>query len=229
LFISGSGEAWVEGANFETVDATLFAGRTTITVPVNNPAVNFVSSFVLVPGFVEQGDLAHSLVNNIPAFNGGSHIDAFRKYFVSNLLTVLSREIRKRSLTPNRSDILETLLIYNVTQMNRPDFDEYKRGTLVEGDINLLKFNELVAWSMGGFRVGMINEIGGLGQYNERYGYIEHYCYDRLKPKGYDFYLLADHYDLSLTSPDPQYEEWKRLSRTNQINVSFSDWLGGRS
>jgi len=113
--------------------------------------------------------------------------------------------------------------------MNRSDFDEYKRGTLIEGDVNLLKFNELVAWSMGGFRAGMINEIGGLGQYNERYGYIEHYCYDRLKPKGYDFYLLADHYDLSLTSPDSQYEEWKRLSRTNQINVSFSDWLGARS
>jgi DNA gyrase/topoisomerase IV subunit B len=102
---------------------------------VNNPAVNFASSFVLVPGFVEQGDLAHSLVNNIPSFNGGSHIDAFRKYFVSNLLTALSREIRKRSLTPNRSDILETLLIYNVTQMNRPDFDSQSKTRLINEEV----------------------------------------------------------------------------------------------
>ena len=119
----------------KSVDATLFAGRNTITVPVNNDAANFSSSFVLVPDFVAQGDLAHSLVNNIPAFNGGSHIDAFRKHFVGNLLTALSREIKRRSLSPNRSDVLETLLIYNVTQMNRPDFDSQSKTRLINEEV----------------------------------------------------------------------------------------------
>jgi hypothetical protein len=112
--------------------------------------------------------------------------------------------------------------------MNRTGFEEYKRGTLIEGEVNLLKFNELVAWSMGGFRVKMIKEIGGIGQYNGRYGYIEHYCYDKLKPMGYDFYLLADHFDLSLDSPDPQYSEWKQASASRNTDLKFNDWLRTR-
>lgn len=115
--------------------AALFAGYEPVVINTDVPDKQFESEFILVPNFVESGDASHSLVNNIPVFNGGTQIDAFRKHFVTNLLNHLTRESKRRGLTPNRSDVLETVLIYNVTRMLKPDFDSQSKSRLINEEV----------------------------------------------------------------------------------------------
>jgi DNA gyrase/topoisomerase IV subunit B len=85
-----------------------------------------------VPDFVKGGgDFAFSLVNAIPLFNGGTHIDAFRKGFYNGLLSGLERESKRRKLTPNRSDVSEGLLIYATLEMAAPSFDSQAKARLI--------------------------------------------------------------------------------------------------
>lgn len=91
----------------------------------------FNSRFWLVPDFVADGDFAFSLVNAIPLFNGGTHIDAFRRHFYTGLLNDLDRENRRRKLIPNRADVSDGLLIYNVTEMANPSFDSQSKTRLI--------------------------------------------------------------------------------------------------
>jgi DNA gyrase/topoisomerase IV subunit B len=119
----------------KNLERGLFGTRDTFSVLMEDSAAGFSSQFVLVPNFVTSGDHCHSLVNNIPVFNGGSHIDSFKRHFISNLLAGLQRENKRRGLTPNRSDVLETLLIYNVTRMNRPDFDSQSKTRLINEEV----------------------------------------------------------------------------------------------
>jgi DNA gyrase subunit B len=109
----------------------LFVGYDPIQITAHVPDKQFESEFVLVPQFVESGDISHSLVNNIPVFNGGTQIDSFKKHFVANLLNALTRESKRRGLSPNRTDVLDTLLIYNVTRMIKPEFDSQSKTRLI--------------------------------------------------------------------------------------------------
>jgi DNA gyrase/topoisomerase IV subunit B len=113
----------------------LFTGYEPVMISADVPDKQFESEFILVPNFVDAGDISHSLVNNIPVFNGGTQIDAFKKHFVTNLLNHLSRESKRRGLTPNRSDVLETVLIYNVTRMLKPDFDSQSKTRLINEEV----------------------------------------------------------------------------------------------
>lgn len=113
----------------------LFAGYDPVVISADVPDKQFESEFILVPNFVQSGDMSHSLVNNIPVFNGGTQIDAFKKHFVANLLNSLTRESKRRGLTPNRSDVLESVLIYNVTRMLKPDFDSQSKTRLINEEV----------------------------------------------------------------------------------------------
>jgi len=114
---------------------SLFAGYEPIVINMDLVDKQFASEFILVPNFTDSADMSHSLVNNIPVFNGGTQIDSFKKYFVSNLLNNLTRESKRRGLTPNRSDVMETLLIYNVTNMLKPDFDSQSKTRLINEEV----------------------------------------------------------------------------------------------
>jgi DNA gyrase/topoisomerase IV subunit B len=116
---------------------SLFSGYDTVLITANVPDKQFDCEFILVPQFVETGDISHSLVNNIPVLNGGTQIDAFKKYFVVNLLNNLARESKRRGLTPNRTDVLDTLLIYNVTRMLKPDFDSQSKTRLINEEVEV--------------------------------------------------------------------------------------------
>ena len=98
-------------------------------------ATGFVSKFWLLPNFIPDGDLAFSLVNAIPLFNGGTHLDAFRRHFFAGLLAGLERENRRRKLTPNRADVSEGLLTYNVTEMTNPSFDSQSKTRLINESV----------------------------------------------------------------------------------------------
>ena len=112
------------------IEQTLFGKTKTIVIDINDEENDFLSKFIVVPDFVSDGDHYHSLVNNIPAINGGTHMDAFRLAFFKNLLTALEKESKKRKLYPNRADISEGLLIYNITEMDAPNFDAQSKTRL---------------------------------------------------------------------------------------------------
>ncbi|MCS7317266.1 MAG: toprim domain-containing protein [Candidatus Dojkabacteria bacterium] len=96
---------------------------------------NFYSKFVLVVDFVNSGEFYHTIVNGIPAFNGGVHIENFKKYFYSGLLNSLEKESKRRKLIPNRSDVTEGLLIFNITKMKSPNFDSQSKTRLINEEV----------------------------------------------------------------------------------------------
>jgi DNA gyrase/topoisomerase IV subunit B len=114
-------------------EQTLFPDLKPISIEVNEEG--FKSKFWIIPNFVESGDHAHTIVNNIPAFNGGVHIETFKRVFFANLLNGLERESKKRKLSPNRSDITEGTLIYNITNMKAPNFDSQSKTRLINEDV----------------------------------------------------------------------------------------------
>jgi len=116
-----------------TVEKTFFSDKSFIKIV--SEADKFLSTFYLVPNFSAEGEYVHSTVNDIPAFNGGHHIDVFKRVFFSNLLKSLEKESRRRGLTPNRSDIQEGILVYNVTQMHAPNFDSQNKTRLINEDV----------------------------------------------------------------------------------------------
>lgn len=112
-----------------TADKTLFPKLKPMILEVEEEG--FVSKFILVPNFTDSGETVHSIVNNIPAFNGGVHIDNFKRLFYSGILTALESKARRRKVMPNRADVQEGLLIYNITRMKAPDFDSQSKTRLI--------------------------------------------------------------------------------------------------
>jgi DNA gyrase/topoisomerase IV subunit B len=117
------------------VEKTLFPGVKPITVEINQPG--FRSRFWLVPSFFKTAltEFNHSLVNAIPTFSGGIHIDTFRKGFFGGMLTALERESKKRKLIPNRSDLSDGMLLYNITEMDNPSFDSQSKTRLLNEEV----------------------------------------------------------------------------------------------
>ena len=117
------------------VAKTFFENKRVIEIVVKDN--NFNSSYYLVPNFAEDGEYLHTTVNDIPAFNGGQHIDTFKRLFYSGLIKGLERESKRRGLTPNRSDVADGLLIYNVTVMHAPNFDSQSKTRLINDDVDV--------------------------------------------------------------------------------------------
>jgi len=116
-----------------TLEKTLFPNEKPIAIEIKEKG--FRSRFFLKSGFQKSGECVHTIVNNIPAFNGGVHIDTFRRLFYGGLLDALSRESKRRKLTPNRTDINDGLLIYNVTNMVAPNFDSQSKTRLINEEV----------------------------------------------------------------------------------------------
>lgn len=117
------------------ISRTLFKNYNTIPIKIS-PNKDFVSDFYLVTDLLDGGEYDHSIVNNIIAFEGGKHVDAFKKFFASGLLSALDKESRRRKLTPNRNDIFDRLVIFNVTKMKKPDFDSQSKTRLINEDVD---------------------------------------------------------------------------------------------
>lgn len=102
-----------------------------IIMEIRGEEKEFVSRFYVAYDWHKDSDFTHTVVNNIPAFNGGIHIETFRRMFFGGLLTALEKESKRRKLVPNRSDVADGLFIYNVTTMLGPDFDAQSKTRLV--------------------------------------------------------------------------------------------------
>lgn len=104
------------------------------TIPFEIEEEGFYSKFILVPNFLNEGEFYHTIVNGIPAFNGGVHVEAFKKFFFSGILESLKRESKRRNLQPNKSDISEKLLVFNITRCKSPNFDSQSKTRLVNSE-----------------------------------------------------------------------------------------------
>lgn len=112
-----------------TVEKTLFGSVKPIAFTVREP--NFIAQFWLVPNFLPDGSEAtHSLVNAIPTFNGGTHVEAFKRKFYSGLIEALAPTSKKRKLLPNRSDIADGMMVFSITEMKAPVFDSQNKTRL---------------------------------------------------------------------------------------------------
>jgi len=123
----------------KSVEDALFPQHKPIVFNIDDAVAEFKSRFWLVPEFLPKDkDYAYSLVNAIPMFNGGTHIEQFRKSFFSGLLDALEKESKKRKLEPNKNDISEGLLIYNITQMKAPNFDSQSKSRLINENVAVI-------------------------------------------------------------------------------------------
>jgi DNA gyrase/topoisomerase IV subunit B len=140
-------------AGKQGVEKTLFGDRKPITItvdavtnvktgtilPDNTPEVvqrPFLSKFWLVPAFFESsGEHTHSLVNCIPTFHGGKHVDTFKRGFFAGMLSALASKSKAKKLNPNRSDMEDGMLIYNITEMDSPAFDSQSKTRLINEEV----------------------------------------------------------------------------------------------
>lgn len=131
-----------EPVRIKSVDKTLFPDHKPIFFEIDREG--FKSRFWLVPAFFEGGsEHAHSVVNAIPVFNGGVHIEAFKKHFFAGVIEALSRESKKRKLTPNRSDLADGMLVYNITEMEEPSFDSQSKTRLINENVAAIVRSEM--------------------------------------------------------------------------------------
>lgn len=117
------------------VEQNFFINKKPITIPIIDGTTR--TTFYLLPNWMTEGEMIHSLVNNIPVFDGGVHIDMFRRVFFGNLLTALDKESKKRKLNPNRNDVVDGLLLFNITNMFAPNFNSQAKTRLINEDIGI--------------------------------------------------------------------------------------------
>lgn len=121
-----------------TPEKTLFNASKLMQLNVNDESFNFNSTFYIIPNAVNNMNTnfhMHGLVNNAPAFDGGTHLDTFKKHFSLGIANALEKEAKKRKMKPNRSDIEEGLLIYNVTTMKAPSFNSQIKSKLTNENV----------------------------------------------------------------------------------------------
>lgn len=109
---------------------TLYFGERPVTM-IETVVKGFNARFYVSPDFSDQDEISHSLVNNIPVFQGGSHMDAFRTLFYAAVIDCLSSQAKKEKLTLRREDISNGLLILNVTRMEEAKFDSQTKVRLI--------------------------------------------------------------------------------------------------
>lgn len=119
----------------DPVRSVMFADKNAGLIDIVTDRVK--SKFYIVAGITDN-EHVHSLVNNIPVFNGGPHVDEFRNLFHSALIKILDKDVKDalgvKSRTDKiltKNDVSQGLLIYNITLMSDPHFDSQTKTRLV--------------------------------------------------------------------------------------------------
>lgn len=121
----------------DPIKGTLFGDRKVGIIDIQNGS--FRSRFYVCPNFVEGEETIHSVVNNLPVFQGGSHVEAFRDTFYPLIMAGLEKQLKKDKIKPVRGDVTSGLLIWNVTTMDDPRFDSQTKGRLINEVRKLIK------------------------------------------------------------------------------------------
>ena len=128
-----NGERLQPARGRDPVITTYFADTAVGTVSFTNGT--FTSKFYVIPGFNGDDEHVHSVVNNLPALQGGTHIEAFRNLFYPTAMTALTSPrgnvFNKEKLSLSRNDLASGMLIFNVTKMDGPNFDSQTKSRLI--------------------------------------------------------------------------------------------------
>ena len=128
-----NGERLATKNTSDPIKSTYFADMPVAKVEFHGDGID--SIFYLSPGFNGDDEVFHSVVNNLPALQGGSHIEAFRNLFypeaMNHLTGTRGNRFTKEKLTLTRADVASGLLIFNVTKMDGPNFDSQTKSRLV--------------------------------------------------------------------------------------------------
>jgi len=123
----------------DPVISTMFPPNTVGHIPVmlETQTDRVHAKFYAVTGVVDDEHI-HSLVNNIPTFLGGPHVDEFRNLFYTGLIKHLDTTAKAAlKIKPNgppiltRKDVTHGVLLYNITVMDDPHFDSQSKTRLV--------------------------------------------------------------------------------------------------
>lgn len=110
--------------------SSTFLSEKPITITVKTQG--FDSKFYLVPNFTNnESEIVHSTLNGISAFQGGSHIDAFISNFTKIVTDALYSKTSREKLTLRKNDIMGGMLVYNITNMDAPNFDSQTKTRLI--------------------------------------------------------------------------------------------------
>ena len=124
-----------EQIKLKSIEKDIFPKHKPITFDIEEGT--FKSQFWLVPQFFDNGaEMSHGMVNAIPMFNGGVHIETFKRNFFAGMLKALEPQSKKLKLSPNRSDLADGMLIFNITQMDAPEFDSQSKTRLINEGVS---------------------------------------------------------------------------------------------
>lgn len=122
-----------------TADKTLFGNSKVFTVDIDDPDLGFTSKFYIIPEAfpddMEVEKVESGLVNNVPIFEGGSHLDTFSRGFALGITKAITENNKRVRLKPNRSDVEKQLLIYSITTMRAPSFSSQAKTRLVNSEV----------------------------------------------------------------------------------------------
>lgn len=113
-------------------DKAWFSDYKPMILPINTPG--FVSTFYIVPDGAPDWFM-HSTVNNIPVFDGGPHVSAFKTAFALGVIKALEKESKRKKLKPNRLDVEQSLFVYNITVMDAPFFTSQAKTKLSNDEV----------------------------------------------------------------------------------------------
>ena len=118
--------------NGETVFPLKKLEKTGIVIPFEKDGVGS-GKFIVSKKTGEANSF--TFVNNVPAYNGGTHLDEFKNHFPKHLLTALAKESKKRKLNPSKSDVLDSVDIIGFVKMKGPNFDSQSKTRLTNSEI----------------------------------------------------------------------------------------------
>ena len=141
LKVSFNGKRLITSNTKDPVMSTYFKGTASVgKITIANHKSedlrykNFRSWFYLKPNFTStdaKGPIVHSMVNSLPAFQGGTHMDEFAELFYPVAIRFLKKKAGKEELNVRREDIAAGLLVLNVTEMHSQNFDSQTKGRLI--------------------------------------------------------------------------------------------------
>lgn len=133
-----NGQRLLTGNTKDPIASTYFKNRSIGKIDFADE--NFSSRFYLVPSFEEpdSGVVVHSMVNNLPAIQGGTHIEEFNELFFPPAIRFLKGKTKEK-LNVRREDIAAGLLVFNVTEMHNPHFNSQTKERLISGVGSFMK------------------------------------------------------------------------------------------
>ena len=114
----------------DQIKTTYFYDKKVSVVTVKDG--DFKADFYLIPGFTEKEGHVHTLVNNIPTFRGGTHVDAFNTYFYTRAMTELEKHAKRAKVKLRRDDVSNGLLVYGIVRMQDPTFDSQTKTYMIK-------------------------------------------------------------------------------------------------